>query len=223
MNTQKNNPWLPLIGFIVLFVALLLVYFLVTSPINFNNILSAFATFVVGVVALYTYIQQKIDKKKDVANLILQEIKHAQDKIENYLQDGNYGLYEKLLLTNSWIDNIHLFVNDFDDTQLELISTFYSRCAYIDVVVAKISDHKHSSKIAEIIKHDYNPATTPIQTIPPTQFNSSPSLSIKQQVSETVEGHPMTQKILSDVSKGIQLIYNTPIGEKFKKIASKDI
>lgn len=105
-----------------------------------SNFFIALVTFCVGSFAIYLYVKQKRDYKRDAAKLILQEIRYAEQKIRKYREVRKYKLYDRLLPTNSWNDNIHLFIKDLKEVQnLDLISDFYAKASYIDTIIATIS------------------------------------------------------------------------------------
>ena len=108
-----------------------------------SDILASVTTLIVGSIAIVLYFKQKIDHEKDSAKLILQEIRYAEQRIRNFRDVGAYPLSDKLLPTNSWHKNIHLFVGKLKETEIDLISKFYSNSAYLDIVISKISDKKN--------------------------------------------------------------------------------
>src|SRR3972149_979498 len=175
-----------------------------------------FVTFSVGLFAIYLYIKQKIDRKRDSASLILQEIRFAEKKIRDYSTYKQYQLSDKLLPTNNWNNNIHLFLNDLEENDIDLISRFYSNAEYVDTLIDKISDFKN--KPADFF---------PISVVPSSQAiaqNSGQSFEGQSPAQMVVVGDPMaeTQKILSMISKNIENVYNTPVGNKLKKISKKE-
>lgn len=93
-------------------------------------------------IAYVLYLAQKRDKKRDAAKLILQEIRYAEAKITAYRVHRSYTFTEKILPTNSWHSNIGLFVKELKETELDVISKFYSNAAYLDEVIKAISN-KH--------------------------------------------------------------------------------
>lgn len=59
-------------------------------------------TLVVGFLAIYLYLKQKADAKRDIAKLILQEIRYAEQQIRNSGRGSRgYSLSSRLLPTNS--------------------------------------------------------------------------------------------------------------------------
>jgi hypothetical protein len=88
-----------------------------------------FITIFVGSVAIWIYIKQKQDTKRKAAKLIWEEIRYAEQIIINsrVKASGNYSLSDKWLPTNSWHENIHLFVKDLKESQIDLISRFFSQ------------------------------------------------------------------------------------------------
>jgi len=108
-----------------------------------------FITLLVGSVAIWTYNKQKQDVKRKAAKLILQEIRYAEQIIRNARTQasGNYSLSDKLLPTNSWHENIDLFVKDLKESHIDLISRFFSQAQYLDVIIRSISDKKCQKEI----------------------------------------------------------------------------
>lgn len=47
--------------------------------------------------------------------------------------------------TNSWNNNIHLFVKELKETEIDLISKFYSNATYLDNLINKISDLRNQN------------------------------------------------------------------------------
>ncbi|MFH1170631.1 MAG: hypothetical protein V1704_03680 [Candidatus Vogelbacteria bacterium] len=164
----------------------------------FFGLLGSIVTILVGLVAIVLYFHQKNDNKGAAASLILQEIRYAEHHIKFAKKnDYNFYLADKLLPTSSWHKNIHLFVNDLKETELDLLSNFYAHAAYLDIVIEKISNKKNDIIIpisaSEVIPTDPN--------LKQFQLNST--------------------KILTDVASKIDLIYNTPAIDKLRVISEK--
>jgi len=158
---------------------------------------SSLVTLGVGSFVIYLYRKQQKDYKKNVAELILQEIRQAEIQIKIARKnDYTYYLADKLLPTNSWYSNIHLFVKDLKETEIDIISQFYSNSAYLDVVIGKISDKKNNILVP--IREEKN--ETRENKVTP-QFISN------------------ANKILKEVSEKIDLIYNTPAVDKLRAIS----
>ncbi len=106
---------------------------------------SGLVTLVVGGLAIYLYLKQKKDHKRNAARLILQEIRYAEQKIRRYREIKSYKLYDRLLPTNNWNDNIHLFIKELKETHnLDLISDFYGKAIYIDTLIQMMSEAKNN-------------------------------------------------------------------------------
>lgn len=169
-----------------------------------SNLLSTIVTLLVGSVAIFLYWKRKIDQKRDAAGLILQEIRYAETQIRTYRETpaGGYPLAIKLLPTNSWHQNIHLFVRELGETDTDLISKFYSKVNFIDVLIAQIATKAMNG-------------ITIITTPPPEGTQEPPAAPAQIQIGG------QAQAILDQVSQGIEFIYNTPVVEKLRKIARK--
>jgi hypothetical protein len=167
-------------------------------------------TFLVGFFAIYLYVKQKNDRKRDAASLILQEVRYAEQQIRNFKYFNNYKLSEHLLPTNSWNDNVHLFLKDLEEGQIDLVSRFYSRAEFIDDLVRKISDQKSITSPMVAMHGPINQPIDPMSTDsnqlpPPPEFIMPPPIF----------------GLLKTVSNSVEFIYNTPTGEKLKKIAKR--
>jgi len=186
-----------------------------------SNFFLALTTLVVGGFAIYLYLKQKEDKKRDAAKLILQEIRYAEQKIRKYREVKSYKLYDKLLPTNSWNDNIHLFIKELKETEIDLISDFYAKASYIDTLINIISQQKNNPLIIATsssfpFQQSIIPATPGVQPVENFQ-----NLAPPQPAEVSLLPLPVSQKILEDVSMNVEFIYNTPVVEKLREIANK--
>jgi len=136
----------------------------------------------VGFSAIYLYIKQKVDRKRDAAMLILQEIRYAEQQIRDSGKGSRgYFLASKLLPTNSWNDNIHLFIKDLKETEIDMISRFYASTAYIDSLIAERSKQKiHPTSIVPMPPTSNSP---PVSANPP----QSPEETAQQQLIQYVQ------------------------------------
>ncbi len=161
-----------------------------------SQFFSTLVTLAVGFSAFFIYRKQKDDKKRDAAKLILQEIRYAESQVRTYRTTGGYSFAGKLLPTNNWNKNIHLFINDLKETEIDLISNFYSSAAYIDTVVNMISNIVNNSVISGGSTNNTEKPNEPPKKI--------------------VLG---SQATLTDVSNKIEFVYNTPAAAKLMELA----
>ncbi len=182
-----------------------------------------FITLVVGVFVFVLYRKQKRDHKRNAAKLVLQEIRYAEQKIRKYREIKSYKLYDKLLPTNSWNDNIHLFIKELQEAQnIDLISDFYSKASYIDTLIATISRQKNNPPIFMAPRSPVSADHSVTPTIPGAQQAQDFQNFIPPQLSEVaLMVPPVSQKIMEDVSMSVEFVYNTPVVEKLRKIADK--
>ena len=178
-----------------------------------SNFFVAFITLLVGSFAIALYIKQRRDKKRDAASLILQEIRYAEQKLRGYNPALGYQLHERLLPTDSWNANIHLFIKDFEETQIDLISSFYSKSHYIDSLIEKISDQGNT--LVPVPASNTSQGQTTGSALP---LGATPPQVAFQSVT-----NPFTQAILNQISMSMktELLYNTPVGERLKQISRK--
>jgi hypothetical protein len=178
-------------------------------------------TFVVAFLAIYLYVKQRVDRRRDAASLILQEIRYAEQQIRNSEHGTRgYSLPSKLLPTNSWNDNIHLFIKDLKETQIDMISRFYSQATYIDFLITERSRQKLNQEFS------FQRATTPQATPPQTiTVEGLPLELTQQQVARLVQipnpNEQITVELLTNISTSIEYLYNTPAVEKLRKISER--
>lgn len=170
-------------------------------------------TFVVGFLAIYIYVKGRVDRKRDSASLILQEIRYAEQQIRNSERGTRgYSLSSKLLPTNSWNDNIHLFIKDLKETEIDIISRFYSQATYIDFLIAERSRQKLNQRF---------------EAVPATQAATQdlPQELTQQQLTQLIQvpnpNEQITVVILTDTSTNIEYVYNTPAMDKLRRISEK--
>jgi len=215
-----------------------------------SNFFIALITLIVGGFAIGLYIKQKRDYKRDVASLILQEIRYAEQQVENARSSSpnanSYPLQYKLLPTNSWYKNIHLFINDFKQPNIDTISRFYAQTEYIDMIIKIISDYK-ASNIEQLISEGEKisreiilPDRIHLNAIAKSlMFQKNFQKEVfeqneQSQTSNTIKNSNIQQtkilnytlqlnaeNILKEVSAKVKFIYNTPIGEKFNELSKK--
>ena len=162
---------------------------------NYNGLI----TLIVGLLAIYLYLKQRKDHKREAALLVLQEIRYAEQRVRNYRTYGSYSFNEKLLPTNSWHKNINLFVKDLKETELDLISKFFSSAAYLDEVIEDLAEHYNKLVIAPDV----------------------PVLSDTQTKIASGDLSESSKNLIGKISETIEYIYNTPAIDKLRFISEK--
>jgi len=195
-----------------------------------SNFISGLITFIVGNYVVYLYIKQKEDNKRDAAKIILQEIRRAEEIIGEYKEYKQYKFTKKIIATNSWSRNIHFFVGDLNQDELDKISNLYSMGKYLDEIISKISDFNFEESIKifeENIKKMItvaSPVTVKEEGGILQQNNEFSGGNVKSgsQVKELkipVNIPAPWQGLLNEVSLKYEPIYHTTIVGKLKKIA----
>lgn len=184
------------------------------------NDFAGFITLFVGGLAIYLYLKQRTDRKRDIAKLILQEIRYAEDKIRKYRssEPKSYNLYVRLLPTDSWNDNIHLFIKDLKETEVDLISDFYAKSLYIDYLIQKIADQKLTPQSQSTATQTAAPFTVQ-QSITPEQNISQQGQVRHIEISLFPQG--VAQLLLDQVSMNVEFIYNTPLVDRLRSISER--
>lgn len=190
-----------------------------------SNLPSTLATILAAFVAFLVYRKQKSDAKRDAAKIILQEIRRAEDIVSDYKQNGGYQFAKKIIATNSWNNNIHLFVGDLDNDELDRISNLYSTGEYLDTLIKEISDYTFKKEI-EGPTLQMNAPATPLNV---QQQGQTVNLEAVQQATPQRLIHAIPINLASLISPWkarldiitfkLEPIYHSTIAEKLKKIA----
>ncbi len=159
-------------------------------------------TLFVGLFAVFLYFKARRDARIDAAKLILQEIRYADQKVRNYRTYNSYNFTEKILPTNSWHKNISQFIRSLTESEIDLISKFFSGATYLDEVIKAISDSRNKPFI---------------QTDTPIVIEG---IAVAVGTGGLTENDP-AKKLIEAISKDIESIYNTPAADKLRKIADK--
>jgi len=98
-------------------------------------------TLLVGSFAIYLYLKQKEDYRRDASNILLMEIRHAEQMIEKYRNSGVPIIIsiELLLPTNNWNKYNHLFIKILDRDEIDAINNFYNQCTLIDKALSQLN------------------------------------------------------------------------------------
>jgi len=177
-------------------------------------------TLVVGCFAIFLYLKQKSDTKKEAAMLIVQEVRFAESQIRNYRASQSYPFSSTILPTSTWSKNIHLFVKHLSESEIDLISTFYSQSAYIDILINKISDIASAQMILDPLPGQL--VQLPM-SLPQVPQNSSEPQSIQDVIIQqrAAQGTLAANKILGEVSERIEFVFNSPAIEKLARLSRK--
>lgn len=104
------------------------------DPLSDPN-LSASVTVLVGSSAFLIYRWQKKSLKRDVAKLLVLEIEYAEKICRGANNENGFEGYLRLLPSNSWNENRHLFVGDFTKSEFETLTRFYARAKDVDALM----------------------------------------------------------------------------------------
>lgn len=145
--------------------------------------------------------------------LILQEIRYAEQQIRYFKDAGEYKLAIKILPTNNRHSNIHLFIQDLKETEIDLISKFYSKSEYVDKIVENISNLKNKQLIP--VNHT--------KTVSQDQIQITQQQAQTQYQTQSQNFQMFSQILLGQVTNSIEFIYNTPVVEKLRHISKKKV
>ena len=184
------------------------------------NLPSTLATILAAFVAFLVYRKQKSDNKRDAAKIILQEIRRAEDIISDYKQNGGYQFAKKIIATNSWSKNLHLFVGDLDNDELDRISNLYSTGEYLDALIKDISDYTFNKEMNASVSSPVVPI------LPAPQDNQEQSRTVDPNMSQGISKKirlipldPPWKARLDIITFKLEPIYHSTIAQKLKMIA----
>ncbi|MDO8443600.1 MAG: hypothetical protein Q7S78_01255 [Candidatus Azambacteria bacterium] len=185
-----------------------------------SNLYTAIATFLVGLFAIYLYITQKEDQKKDAANVIIAEIRQAERLIDQFKKSGiSNDISYKLLPSNNWAKYNYLFINDLDQDEIEQINNFYSQCFVLDRAIDQINiSHELENKSRAI--HHYISLIAKESSGDKITFNTNKDNFLKLINEDTTTFRPGAP--ISSIIKAlnnINLITTSMVGSRLKKIA----
>ena len=167
----------------------------------------------VGSVAIVKYFKQRNDYKKDVAKSILQEIRWAENIIGKYKEFRNYKFTQKIIPTNSWANNMHLFVDNLTPDQIDKIGDFYSTGEYLDTIVNKISNVQFDKNAELFFKFLENQPVL-------VQANQVPEANVGRNRQPQYQNViPPWQFLLDEISLRYEPILHSTVVTALKKIA----
>jgi hypothetical protein len=184
--------------------------------LNFLNANLGLITLVVGCFAIGIYIHQKRDHKREIARVILEEIRYAEQHFKIARDRKNvFLLTKKLLPTNGWYTNIYLFISDFTETDRDSISSFYSYIIFIDRLIDKITEFKTSNfNIIQTMPMQVAPPVGTGPTALPAAGSVMPPIPIQQvQLSAEI--------VLQEIADKVELLYNTPAADKLRELSQR--
>lgn len=198
--------------------------------IHFGNSTFFFAiiTFFVGFIAIGLYLRQRQDVKRDAASLILQEIRYAENKLQNFNVSFGFNFHDRIMPTSSWHKNINLFVNELDEYEMDIVSGFYTKCEYVDVLIRKIGDQEffpstiHTASTQLMQPQQGNPNPTPAPTATPAQApENQGSITQPPLVSQPLV-NPKAQAYLHNLTLELRAgkLLTSTVGEHLRKISS---
>jgi len=139
------------IGLIIgIFIVVSLILYKFIPELIQSNILIALVTFIVGCFAIGLYISQKVDEKRDAANVILAEIRYAEKLIDQLKNSGiSNDIQYQILPSNSWGKYGYIFINELDQDEIGEINNFYNQCFIMDRALDQVNisyELKHKSQ-----------------------------------------------------------------------------
>lgn len=176
----------------------------------------ALSTLFAGLIAVILFYWERYKKKTDAARIVLQEIRRAEDIINSYKENEKYHFTKKIIATNSWAKNIHFFVSNLDQDELDKISTLYSTGEYLDLIINKISNKKFNDSIKQS-EQGQQELNLPIKkTDNENKFIMDKNI---KHILLPMQMEAPWKLLLDTVTYKHEPIYHSNIGRKLKKIA----
>jgi small-conductance mechanosensitive channel len=200
------------------------------SPFFNSNFFVGLATILTGVAAFVVYKLQKRDEKVNASRIILSEIRSAEDKlklVKKKIKGSAYEDFPVVLPINSWVNFSHLFAKDFDSDELDRINNFFSNCQSIDEMASKDNNFFWitAEERARVVQQQLPQIVAAAYDANTNKVDKEKLEILKQTILDTVSNEPyayVPKKTVSAITTLIdntQMLTNTPIGEKFKKLA----
>ncbi len=197
------------------------------------NTYPSLVTFLVGLIAFFLYTKQQQDTKKEIATIIVNEIRYAEEKIKEIKKDLNrldHNFFPELLLPqNTWVKYQHLFIKDLDPIdEYPTVQNFYSNCSIIDSAFKFISPTSVFVQKSDALLNGVSHIAE--------KLVMEGGVKNKEELKEVFEGradifaslfaennsfftgHVPKIEITKRLER-IDPIMNTPVGDKLKKIA----
>jgi len=111
------------------------------DPTNFfnSNFFVALSTMITVAGAIIIYKIQKYQKKQQIARLLVNEIRNAENGIEKLVEHASDAEFPviSVLPQNSWNEYSHLFTNDFNQDDTVQINNFFNIAREVEYIVRK--------------------------------------------------------------------------------------
>ncbi len=192
----------------------------------FKDSFDGLATLLTALVAIGLFYWEQIKKKRDAAKIVVQEIRRAEDVINEYKEHGEYRFTKKIIATNSWARNIHYFVGNLEQDEIDKVSNLYSIGVYSDSIIEKVSDQNFEDGV-KVFKEQIKQIASGLQNAMPNgqstasgNQSSEPSNVIANKIIPIKINIPPPWKMLLDeISYKYEPIYHSEICIKLKRIA----
>lgn len=181
---------------------------------------TSFITLLVGSFAIYLYLKQKEDYRRDAANILLMEIRYAEQMIEKYKTSGvPITISIALLLpTNNWNKYNHLFIKILDRDEIDAINNFYNQCTLIDKALLQLNLPLQLEQKAQSIHQTLSLIAK--DSLSKADFLNKRKLYIKliEKDNTLFKPNAPMESMVRALST-VQFIITTTAGDKLKKIA----
>jgi hypothetical protein len=183
-----------------------------------SSFFMALVTLIVGSVALFIYFFQKRDKKREAANILILEIKQAENALRSFMDIGAVNQETIILPNNGWQTYHHLFINDLSPEERGLLTRFYTSCETMETALRRMKNYwvlGNEERIRITQQHLYNAKEVSEATIKELDGEN-------HFWGNSVYYAPNFDKtILADITSRMEHIINTPCWTKLEKIAKK--
>lgn len=190
-----------------------------------SNFFQTLIILLTGVFVFMIFILQKADEKKKAAIIIINEIRNAEDAINNIKTNRVINKLIQIMPVNSWSKYNYLFVAKLDQDEYSLISDFYSKCEQSEKAknnFFKIMDDSIAAKANHIQVKLIEMISDSIKgnSFQQDEFNIKKTIFINETDRESHLFNPLTPRNeVIDFISNITLILPTSSGLKLKNIA----
>lgn len=199
-------------------------------PFFNSNFFVSLSTFLTGLAAFIVYKLQKRDEKKNASRIILSEIRNAESKLElvkKRIKGSSYEDFPSVLPNNSWVKFSHMFAKDFDQDGLDSINNFFSNCQSIDEMAGKDNNFFWitAEERAKVVQQQLPQIIVAALDATTNQIDQNRLKVLKETFLDTISNETYayapkkTVNAITTLIDNTQKLTNTPVGEKFKKLA----
>lgn len=97
-----------------------------------SSLFNALITLIVGCTAFILYYKKINDNKQTIAKIIWLEVKATEERIDDIKRNSLNNNTKPILRNNSWLENQHYIISEFDSDEIKILTDFYNTAENIE-------------------------------------------------------------------------------------------